>query len=126
MNKNKDDPIQSVVEQLLSCLKADNRSASEIARLASVSQPTVSRMRRSDGKRQRVSKSFNKLCSFYNVPTAAVSKASHGYNELLQAAIIDAWDGTEAGGQALLSVIEGLKELKKQAVSLAGEAVDHI
>lgn len=117
MTRSEDDPIQSVVGQLLSRLKADSRSARVIARLAAVSQPTVSRMRRSDGKRQRVSKSFNKLCNFYNVPTAAVSKASHGYNELLQAAIIDAWDGTEAGGRALLSVIEGLKELKNKRIT---------
>lgn len=78
-----DDQIQLVVQQLLSCLKADTRSSSEIARLAAVSQPTVSRMRRSEGRRQRVSKSFNKLCNFYNVPLAALGKAGHGYNELL-------------------------------------------
>ena len=112
MTRRKNDPLQSVVQQLLSCIEADSRSSSTIARLAAVSQPTVSRLRRSEGTRQRVSKSFNKLCNFYNVPTAAMSETSHDYNELLQAAIIDAWDGTEAGGRALLAVIEGLKEFK--------------
>jgi hypothetical protein len=124
MTRNANDPIQSVVQQLLSCLKADSRSSSTIARLAAVSQPTVSRMRRSDGTRQRVSKSFNKLCNFYNVPIAAGSQASHQYNDLLQEAIIDAWDGTEAGGRALLVVIQGLKELKKPD-NIAGDSLDH-
>lgn len=124
MTRSEDDQIQSVVQQLLSRLKADSRSSSAIARLAAVSQPTVSRMRRSDGKRQRVSKSFNKLCNFYNVPIAAMSKASHEYNELLREAIIDAWDGTEAGGRALLVVIQGLKGLKKPD-DIAGESLDH-
>ena len=114
MTRSEDDSIQSVVQQLLSCLKTDSRSASAIARLAAVSQPTVSRLRRSDGTRQRISKSFNKLCNFYNVPIAAVSQASHKYDELLQSAIIDAWDGTETGGRALLAVIEGLKEFKNK------------
>ncbi|MBL1179258.1 MAG: XRE family transcriptional regulator [Pantanalinema sp. GBBB05] len=117
MTRNEDAPIQSVVQQLLSCLKADSRSASEIAHLAAVSQPTVSRLRRSNGQRQRASKSFNKLCSFYNVPTTAMSTASRGYDELLQAAIIDAWDGTEASGRALLAVIEGLKEFKNKQMT---------
>ena len=119
----KDDRIQSAVQQLLSHLKADSRSSSVIARLAAVSQPTVSRMRRSDGRRQRVSKSFSKLCNFYKVPIPAISKASHEYNELLREAIIDAWDGTEAGGRALLVVIQGLKELKRLD-DIAGEALD--
>lgn len=116
--------MQPAVQQLLSHLQEDTRSTSAIARLAAVSQPTVSRMRRSDGKRHRVSKSFNKLCNFYNVPIAAVSKASYQYAVLLQAAIIDAWDGTESGGRALLVVIQGLKELK-QPDDMAGESLDH-
>jgi hypothetical protein len=81
-------------------------------------------MRRSDGTRQRVSKSFNKLCNFYDVPLVAESQASHQYNDLLQEAIIDAWDGTEAGGRALLVVIQGLKELKKPG-NIAGDSLDH-
>jgi hypothetical protein len=76
-----------------------------------VSQPTVSRMRQSEGKRQRISKSFNKLCIFYNVQSVVCDEASLGYDDLLRNAIIEAWDGTETGGKALLTVIKGLKGL---------------
>jgi hypothetical protein len=34
-----------------------------------------------------------------------------GYNELLRNAIVDAWDGSEEHGRALLVVIKGLKGL---------------
>ncbi|WP_432813550.1 hypothetical protein [Pantanalinema sp. GBBB05] len=51
------------------------------------------------------------------MPTTAMSTASRGYDELLQAAIIDAWDGTEASGRALLAVIEGLKEFKNKQMT---------
>lgn len=125
MIRMEDNQIQLVVQQLLSCLRADNRSSSEIARLAAVSQPTVSRMRHFDGKRQRISKSFNKLCIFYDVPLTMPDKASHGYSELLRDAIIDVWDGTEAGGRALLVIIKGLKGLNRKIDDLAGDSLDH-
>ena len=122
----KNDQTQLVVQQLLSCLRSDSRSTSEIARLASVSQPTVSRMRRFDGKRQRTSKSFNKLCNFYDVPSVTDGKASHRYDDLLRDAIIDTWDGTEAGGKALLAVIECLKGLNRKVDDTAGDSRGHI
>ena len=118
--------MQLVAQQLLSRLRSDSRSSSEISRLANVSQPTVSRMRHYEGKRQRASKSFNKLCNFYGIPLADFDKASHGYNGLLQEAIIDAWDGTEAGGQALLLVIKGLRGLNRKTDDLAGDSLDCI
>lgn len=121
----KNDQAQLVVQQLLSCLRSDSRSTSEIARLASVSQPTVSRMRRFDGKRQRTSKSFNKLCNFYDVPSVTDGKASHGYDDLLRDAIIDAWDGTESSGKALLAVIKCLKGLNRK-VDDTGDSREHI
>ncbi len=102
------------VQALLSRLLADTRSSSEIARLSGVSQPTVSRLRLSNGRRLRRSASFNKLCSFYGVeprqrrPTGRLAAS---YNELLRDAIVDAWDGSEEHGRALLGVIEGLKAL---------------
>ena len=37
-----------------------------------------------------------------------------GYNELLRNAIVDAWDGSEEHGRALLVVIKGLKELRER------------
>jgi hypothetical protein len=122
----KNDQTQLVVQQLLSCLKADDRSTIEIARLASVSQPTVSRMRRFDGKRHRTSKSFNKLCNFYDVPSVTDGKASHGYGDLLQDAIIDVWDGTEAGGKSLLAVIKCLKGLNRKVDDTAGDSRGYI
>ncbi len=120
------DQTQLVVQQLLSCLRADSRSSSEIARLASVSQPTVSRMRRFDGKRQRISQSFNKLCNFYAVLSVTDCKASHRYDDLLRDAIIDVWDGTEAGGKALLAVIKCLKGLTRKVDDTAGDSRGHI
>jgi transcriptional regulator with XRE-family HTH domain len=125
MNRTKDAQAHPTVQQLLSHLRADSRSSSEIARLTSVSQPTISRMRHSDGSRQRITKSFNKLCNFYNVPLVTLTNISQDYNELLQEAIIDAWDGTEAGAQALLVVIRGLKGLNKKTGNAAGELLDH-
>jgi hypothetical protein len=126
MNGITNDQTQLVVQQLLSCLRADGRSSSEIARLASVSQPTVSRMRRFDGQRQRISQSFNKLCNFYDVLSVKDGKASHRYDDLLRDAIIDAWDGTEAGGKALLEVIKCLKELNRKVDDTAGDSRGHI
>lgn len=120
------DQTQLTVQQLLSCLKADRRSSSEIARLACVSQPTVSRMRRFDGKRQRTSKSFNKLCNFYDVPSFTDGKVSHRYDDSLRDAIIDAWDGTEAGGKALLALIKCLKGLNRKVDDTAGDSLRHI
>ncbi|AGK49852.1 putative dNA-binding protein [Burkholderia thailandensis MSMB121] len=99
------------VQDLLSRLLADTRSSSEIARLSGVSQPTVSRLRSSSGRRLRRSASFNKLCSFYGVETRQSGRLSAPYNDLLREAIVEAWDGSEEHGRALLGVIKGLKEL---------------
>lgn len=102
-----DFPMQDLLRRLL----ADPRSSSEIARLSGVSQPTVSRLRLSKGRRVRRSTSFNKLCSFYGLELRLSGRRSAGYNELLRSAIIDAWDGSEEHGRALLVVIKGLKGL---------------
>ncbi|MEM5433701.1 helix-turn-helix transcriptional regulator [Paraburkholderia diazotrophica] len=102
-----DFPVQDLMRRLL----ADTRSSSEIARLSGVSQPTVSRLRLSEGQRVRKSASFNKLCSFYGVAPRRASGRAAGYNELLRNAIVDAWDGSEEHGRALLVVIKGLKGL---------------
>ncbi|QGZ65889.1 XRE family transcriptional regulator [Paraburkholderia acidisoli] len=101
------------VEELLRRLTADARSASEIARLSGVSQPTVSRLRASSGRRVRRSASFNKLCIFYNVRAPSSGRAA-AYNDLLRNAIVEAWDGSEEHGRALLVVINGLKELRER------------
>ncbi|MEM5317410.1 XRE family transcriptional regulator [Paraburkholderia sp. JHI869] len=102
------------VQELLRRLSDDSRSASEIARLSGVSQPTVSRLRTSSGRRVRRSASFNKLCSFYGVKTLPSSRHAAAYNELLRNAIVEAWDGSEEHGRALLVVIKGLKELRER------------
>jgi len=100
------------VQELLSRLAADRRSASEIARLSGVSQPTVSRLRLSSGQRLRRSEPFNKLCSFYGIDASGAQRWPRtAYNELLRDAIVEAWDGSEEHGRALLVVINGLKEL---------------
>ncbi|WP_232077989.1 AsnC family protein [Burkholderia sp. THE68] len=99
------------VKHLLGCLAADSRSSSEIARLAGVSQPTVSRLRLSDGIRVRRSAPFSKLCEFYGIEYAP-SRLRSAYNDLLRAAILESWDGTEEHGEALLVVIRGLKALR--------------
>ncbi|WP_082625062.1 AsnC family protein [Paraburkholderia caribensis] len=98
------------VQKLLDRLAGDPRSSSEIARLSGVSQPTVSRLRLSKGGRIRRTNPFNKLCSFYGIHGVAGGRAV-GYNKLLRDAIVDAWDGSEQHGHALLTVIKGLKEL---------------
>lgn len=59
----------------------------------------------------RRSASFNKLCSFYGIDAHLLGKRVGGYNELLRNAIVDAWDGSDEHGRALLLVIEGLKGL---------------
>ncbi|MBP0591946.1 helix-turn-helix transcriptional regulator [Paraburkholderia sp. LEh10] len=105
---NNDFPVQDLLRRLM----ADTRSSSEIARLSGVSQPTVSRLRLSKGRRVRRSASFNKLCSFYGMEARRPGgRAAAGYNELLRNAIVDAWDGSEEHGRALLVVIKGLKGL---------------
>ena len=71
----------------------------------------MSRFRLSEGKRYRGSHSFNKLCIFYGIPLGKSANTASGYNELLRDAIIDAWDGTELHGRALLMVIKSLKGL---------------
>ncbi|MDN7902561.1 helix-turn-helix transcriptional regulator [Burkholderia diffusa] len=101
------------VQDLLRRLMADTRSSSEIARLSGVSQPTVSRLRLSNGHRLRRSAPFNKLCSFYGVDTGG--PARRRYNDLLRDAIVDAWDGSDEHGRALLVVIQGLKDLQAKA-----------
>jgi hypothetical protein len=105
-----DFPVQDLLRRLL----ADTRSSSEIARLSGVSQPTVSRLRLSKGRRVRRSSSFNKLCSFYGVELPLAGRRAGAYNELLREAIVDAWDGSDEHGRALLVVIEGLKGLSSR------------
>jgi len=100
-------PVQELLKQLVT----DTRSSSEIARLSGVSQPTVSRLRLSNGRRLRRSASFNKLCSFYGVKTPPAGRHGAAYNDLLRNAIVEAWDGSDEHGRALLVVIEGLKEM---------------
>ncbi|MBN3820917.1 XRE family transcriptional regulator [Paraburkholderia sp. Se-20369] len=100
------------VDDLLRRLMADTRSSSEIARLSGVSQPTVSRLRQSNGRRLRRSGPFNKLCIFYGV---GAHPSRRRYNELLRDAIVDAWDGSDEHGRALLVVIQGLKDLQGKA-----------
>ncbi|WP_233872182.1 XRE family transcriptional regulator [Paraburkholderia adhaesiva] len=99
------------VRTLMSRLTSDTRSSSEIARLSGVSQPTVSRLRLSNGRRLRRSASFNKLCSFYGVESTPNVRRDAAYSELLRNAIVEAWDGSEEHGRALLVVINGLKEM---------------
>lgn len=99
-------------ETLLKSIRTDVRSSSEIARLAGVSQPTVSRIRNAKGNRVRQSSSFNKLCIFYGIQLSVGSLSTDSYNEILRDAIIDAWDGTQPHGRALLAVIHGLKDLR--------------
>ncbi|MDO8768475.1 MAG: XRE family transcriptional regulator [Burkholderiaceae bacterium] len=107
-------------QQLVARINSDSRSDSQIARLAGVSQPTVSRLRNSPGVRSRSSGAFSKLCSFYGI-SVGIAKDSFGYNEQLRSAIVDAWDGTESHGRALLVVIKGLKGLHDPAHRNAGE-----
>lgn len=109
----KNESVDASVRRVLSCLKDDDRSDSEIARISGVSQPTVSRLRRSVGRRHRISEAFNKLCVMYGVPMPSMRKTGRGYNELISDAILDAWDGTDAHAHALLVVIRGLKGLRK-------------
>ena len=124
-----DNQAQLLEQQLLSRLKADSRSSSEIARLACVSQPTVSRMRQLKGKRQRISRSFNKLCNFYGLasvghptkPSVMSPKADREYYDLLRDAIIEMWDGTEASGKALLALIKCLKAFNGKVDDTAGD-----
>jgi transcriptional regulator with XRE-family HTH domain len=99
-------------ETLLKLIQADERSSSYIARLAGVSQPTVSRLRNAKGNRVRQSASFNKLCIFYGIQLSVGTLGVDSYNEILRDAIIDAWDGTQPHGRALLAVIHGLKDLR--------------
>jgi len=42
------------------------------------------------------------------------SRHAAAYNELLRNAIVEAWDGSEEHGRALLVVIKGLKELRER------------
>ncbi len=60
----------------------------------------------------RRSAPFNKLCSFYGVDLRPVRGCGGGsYNDRLRNAIVQAWDGSDEHGRALLVVIEGLKGL---------------
>jgi hypothetical protein len=83
-------------------------------------------MRRFDGKRQRISQSFNKPCNFYDVLSVTGGKAGHRYDDLLRDAIIDVWDGTEAGGKALLAVIKCLKGLNRKVDDTTGDSCGHL
>jgi hypothetical protein len=120
MNRMKDKKRDAATEQLVARIKLDTRSGSTIARLSGVSQPTVSRLRASQGGRFRRSEAFSKLCSFYGV-SPGTAKEWREYNELLRNAIIDAWDGTETHGRALLVVVRGLKGLHGPAHRNVGE-----
>lgn len=120
MNRMKGEKSNQAARQLVARIKSDTRSDSTIARLAGVSQPTVSRLRASQGERSRGSEAFSKLCSFYDI-RAGAAKGARGYNELLCNAIIDAWDGTATHGRALLLVIKGLRELHDPAHGNVGE-----
>lgn len=99
------------VHALLDRLRADPRSSSEIARLCGVSQPTVSRLRLSDGQRLRRSDPFIKLCSFYGLEAPSSGMRTGNYDERLRDAIVEAWDGSDEHGRALMVVIQGLKGL---------------
>ncbi len=99
------------VQELLDKLREDPRSSSEIARLCGVSQPTVSRLRLSDGQRLRRSEPFIKLCTFYGMEAPASGMRTGSYDERLREAIVEAWDGSDEHGRALMVVIQGLKGL---------------
>jgi hypothetical protein len=102
------------VQDLLDRLRADPRSSSEIARLCGISQPTVSRLRLSGGQRLRRSDPFIKLCTFYGMEAPAAGARGGSYDERLRDAIVDAWDGSDEHGRALMVVIQGLKGLSSK------------
>jgi isoaspartyl peptidase/L-asparaginase-like protein (Ntn-hydrolase superfamily) len=52
----------------------------------------------------------------------ASGRHAAAYNELLRNAIVEAWDGSEEHGRALLVVIKGLKELRERPSQEAGAA----
>ena len=116
--------MPQTLEETFNCLiqelANDRRSASEIARLAGVSQPTVSRLRLSRGTRFRASESFINLCIFYNIPIDGLGRVCDGYNEALCDAIVDVWDGSKSHAQALLVVIRSLKGLTRGQMGAAG------
>lgn len=120
MNGMSNEKIEDATQRLRSALQADARSSSEIARLADVSQPTVSRMRTRVFVRARRSVSFDKLCIFYELVIPTRTAATDGYNDLLKRAVIDAWDGSDVNGEALLKVLKGLKELRVGTHKLRG------
>jgi hypothetical protein len=120
MNRISDEQLQLIAKQLIDQVKQDPRSSSEIARLANVSQPTISRIRLYNKTRQRISKSFNKLCKFYDLSYNEFEETNSKYDEKLKKAIIDAWDGTDTCAQSLLHVIEGLKTLGGKANDALG------
>ena len=122
MTKIDDTTLRGAIRLVLHHLAQDERSSAAIARAAGVSQPTVSRLRRSRARRERWSRSFNKLCNFYRVPLAEGDTAGRRYNELLPEAILDAWDGTAENGQALLTLIKNLKGLIRPTPSSPGSS----
>ncbi|KAF1026741.1 MAG: hypothetical protein GAK40_01198 [Burkholderia plantarii] len=99
------------VQALLDRLRSDPRSSSEIARLCGISQPTVSRLRLSEGYRLRRSDPFIKLCNFYGIDIPSASHRAADYDQRLRDAIVEAWDGSDEHGRALMVVIQGLKGL---------------
>jgi hypothetical protein len=97
--------------QLKQLLTADTRSESAIARLAGVSQPSVSRYRHG-AVRHRWSGSFIKLCSFYGLDVQEHGRRRRAqYEGLLRDAIIDLWDGSDNQADALLELLQSLKQL---------------
>lgn len=105
-------------------LREDKRSDSEIAREAGISQPTVSRLRRSTRHRLRWSEPFNKLCNMYGVESAQNAAAAPDYNALLPAAVKAAWDGTAETGKNLLALIEAVNQLINRPTRRAGRSHD--
>lgn len=104
--------FEQLVADLLTKLKSDLRSSSEISRLSGISQPTVSRFRSGKASRKRSSGPFIKLCNFYGILKQIELKENSRNNQVLLDAITAVWDGTEAHAQALARVIHSLKGLR--------------
>lgn len=97
-------------------VKADRRTATLIASLAGVSQPTVSRIKSGKPGRSRGTESFNKLCRFYGIEIPVEPQRYLVNNRVILNAVMAVWDGTDEHANALAQVILSLRGIMKPAV----------
>lgn len=107
-------PVSEVVLAVQEWVRQSGLDHKEIASRAEVNLTTVYRLFEDSDDRKKYGVALKRICKIANIPLEMEKKGT--VPRELQAAVLDAWDGTQVHARHLARVIRGLGELTRPGV----------